>query len=55
MAGDDHRSRLLRGMELLREDMEECEPEELSAKRAEYRRLAVASGVIKPKDPTNAP
>lgn len=48
--GDEHRSRLLRGMELLREDMEECEPEELPAKKAEYRRMALAAGVLKPKE-----
>jgi hypothetical protein len=45
---DETRSRILRGMELLREDMEECEPSELPAKRREYRRMALAAGVIKP-------
>lgn len=35
----EERARLVRGMELLREDMEECEPSELPAKKREYLAL----------------
>lgn len=50
---DEHLSRILRGMELLREEMEECEPSELPAKRREYRRMGLAAGVIKPTKETS--